>query len=245
MRRYRVDVSYDGSAYEGWQRQKNKKTIQGTLEEVLTKILNSNTLIHGSGRTDAGVHALGQVFHFDTLKELDLEKTLFSLNCLLPQDIHVLKIKKVPLTFHARLSAKGKTYVYYLNNGKPNPFLIRYEHQLNQKLNLEYLKHLSQYFLGQHNFLKFTSKKIDRYSYYRTIAKFKITQKKGVFCFEITGDGFMRYMIRLIIGTMVAISLGKEKESFIQKKLLGLIGTTTHYKVPSQGLYLKKVIYGK
>lgn len=245
MKRYKAIVGYDGHLYAGWQRQNGKVTVQGAIEESLSRILNADTVIHASGRTDAGVHALGQVFHFDCGKELDLPKTLFSLNSLLPKDIRVSKLSKARSSFDARKSCTGKTYVYKINNGIPDPFFPHYVFQMNDPLDIALLQETADEFVGYHRFHNFTTKKTDLHDYYRTIYSFEVTKKKGLIVLEIKGDGFMRHMVRLIIGTMIAVNLGKEDRDFIGKKLDTETRETTHHKVPGSGLYLMKVDYGK
>ena len=152
------DVSYKGTAYQGWQKQIDAPTIQGTIEAVLSKILNEEINIQGSGRTDAGVHANHQYFHFDLNKEFDLDRLRYSANCLLPKDIFINKFKVVSDDFHARFSAKGKTYTYLIRFDERNPFNYDFETNVPYEVDVNLLYQMLKLFEGKHDFKDFTSK---------------------------------------------------------------------------------------
>ena len=178
--RYFAIVSYKGTSFCGWQKQSVSKlpSVEVTIEAVISRILNKETKIYGSGRTDAGVHALGQTFHFDSDKELDVVKFAHSCNELLIEDIRILSIEKVSEDFHARFSAKGKTYIYKIRNAKvSNPFKSDLEYTLGQPLNIEKMVDTTGAFVGKHNFQNFTSKEEDDAGFVREISKIDITKE--------------------------------------------------------------------
>ena len=207
--RYLAIVQYDGTSFMGWQIQSNARTIQEEIEKVLSKVLNTPTKIFGSGRTDARVHSIGQTFHFDSKEIDDLGKLTYSINSLLPEDIYIVSIKKVADDFHARFSAKDKTYLYILNTGRYDVFNRNYTNQYLRELDIKAIKEASKLFLGEHNFKNFTSKEEDKDNYIRTINSFDVVVNGDVISFYINGNGFMRYMVRMIIGTLIEVGLGK------------------------------------
>lgn len=244
--RYLAIVQYKGTNYCGWQKQTVSKlpSIQEEIERVLSRILNKNTKIFGSGRTDAGVHALGQTFHFDTDKELDSYKFLHGMNELLPDDIVLLNIEKVSDDFHARFSASSKTYLYkILNDSHFDPFNQNLAYQLKQKLDVEAMKEAKEVFVGEHNFQNFTSKEEDDNSFVRNISKIEIKEEGKFINIELTGNGFMRYMVRMIIGNLVQVGLGKMTKLEIEKNLNEKVRKPSSHKAPAEGLYLKNVSY--
>lgn len=236
-------VAYKGTNYQGWQKQPNGVTIQETIENVLSKILNIETPIQGSGRTDAGVHARGQTFSFEVNKEIDLDRFRYSCNCLLPKDIHILEFKVVDDDFHARYSAKEKHYSYTIQLGENNPF--------NNELSYNYLGELDyprlcialEQFNGEHNFQDFTSKEKDEDGFVR---KVRVETAKGgnMIRIDFYGNGFMRYMIRFMVGAAIAVSEKREKIDFVEEHLKNdKKRDIINYKAPSEGLFLEEVIY--
>ena len=238
-------VSYKGSGYLGWQKQEHKNTIQDEIEKVLSKILNADIHIYGSGRTDAGVHALGQTFHFDIDKiNLDLSRLRYSLNCLLPPDIHVILLKYVDESFHSRFSAKSKSYRYQIHIGEDDPFLVDTFWIVHNSFDLNLFKVALSKFVGKHNFCNFTSKENDEFNFIRNIYDIEINCDNNNIFITLNGDGFMRYMVRYIIGTSLEIATLKEDISFIDNLLD--CDTNRHivsYKAPANGLFLVKVDY--
>lgn len=244
--RYLAIVSYRGTNYCGWQKQNVSKlpSIETTIEEVLSRLLNKETIIYGSGRTDAGVHALGQTFHFDSPKELDEARFMHSLNELLPEDIRILDLKKVADDFHARFNAVGKTYLYKIRNAKvSNAFKSDLEYTLGQKLDVEKMKEAAQEFVGEHNYQNFTSKEEDDQKFLRNIGDISINFEKNDIEISLTGNGFMRYMVRMIVGNLVQVGLGKLTVKDIQNALENPVRKPSSFKAPAHGLYLKEVIY--
>ena len=236
-------VEYLGTSYHGWQKQPNAKSIQEEIEKVLSQILNEETPIYGSGRTDAGVHAKGQTFHFELHKEVDLDRLLYSSNMLLPDDIHIISFKEVSDDFHARYSAKKKHYRYLINTGDKNPFL--FNRTLFYPYPFDIIKFIEclDMFEGTHNYQDFTSKEEDEDGFIRTIDSIDVKQEADDISIDLIGNGFMRYMIRDIIGTSLAIASGKEDISFITKHLDSKSREIVSYKAGSEGLYLIDVIY--
>lgn len=244
--RYLGIVSYKGTNYCGWQKQTVSKlpSIQEKMEGVLSRILNENVKIYGSGRTDAGVHALGQTFHFDTTKEIDSYKFIHGFNELIPNDIVLLSIEKVEEDFHARFNAISKTYLYKIENQKLfDPFNENLAYQLKQKLDVEAMKNAAKIFEGEHNFQNFTSKEEDEQNFVRNIHSISITKNNKIIEITLTGNGFMRYMVRMIVGNLIQVGLGKMTKEEVAKNLENKVRKPSSYKAPSDGLYLKEVCY--
>lgn len=244
--RYLATVQYKGTNYCGWQKQNQSKlqSIQNEIEGVLARILNKNVKIFASGRTDAGVHAQGQTFHFDVDKELDIFRFTHSLNELLPNDIVVTKIKKVSDDFHARFMAVSKTYLYRILNSKIyDPFNENLAYQLKTKLDVEKMKKAAKLFVGEHNFQNFTSKDDDEADFIRNIYSISINEIDDFINIEFKGNGFMRYMVRMIVGNLVQVGLGKIDEKTIEDNLVSNVRKPSSYKAPAEGLYLKEVLY--
>ena len=244
--RYLCEVSYKGTNYQGWQKQPNVPTVQETIENVLSMILNSEITIFGSGRTDAGVHAQKQCFHFDTDKDIDLGKFRYSVNSCLPKDIFINKIYPVSDDFHARYSAKGKVYTYIMRLDERNPFNYEFECNVPYEVKVNLLMEKLKEFEGTHNFQDFTSKEEDQDSYIRTIYSVEVSYIEQVKQFVVTfrGNGFMRYQIRFMVGTALAIAAGKEEPDYIKKHLdsKNEREIVTH-KAPPEGLFLVDVNY--
>lgn len=244
--RYLAVVSYRGTGFCGWQKQTVSKfpSIEVTIEEVMSRILSSETKTYGSGRTDAGVHALGQTFHFDSKKELDVNKFAHSMNELLPKDIRILSVEKVSKDFHARFNAKSKTYLYKIRNKKvSDPFSSDLEYTLGQKLDVEKMVEASKLFVGEHNFQNFTSKEEDEQKFSRNIWEIDIKSEEDDIEILLKGNGFMRYMVRMIVGNLIQVGLGKMTSSDIKKALESKERKPSSYKAPAYGLYLKEVEY--
>ena len=239
-------VSYKGTHYQGWQNQIDAPTIQGTIESVLSQILNSEINIQGSGRTDAGVHAQKQYFHFDTDSKMDLGRMKYSANCLLPKDIYINDLKVVADDFHARFSAKGKAYTYLMRIDERNPFNYEYETNIPYEIDINLLYKALKLFKGEHNFQDFTSKEEDDDGFVRNITDVEITFIEQVKQFMVTfkGNGFMRYQIRNMVGTALAVASKKENIDYIKyhlqdKKEREIVP----YKAAPEGLYLVDVNY--
>lgn len=239
-------VSYKGVKYQGWQKQTDAPTVQEEIEKVLSKILNTPISIYGSGRTDAGVHAINQTFHFDIDKDVDIDRLKYSVNCCLPEDIYISELKKVDDDFHARYSAKGKIYRYDIQFGERDVFNKELEATISISTDVELLKDALALFVGKHDFKDFSSKEEDEGNYIREIYKINLDYDKNTNKASITieGNGFMRYMIRFIVGASLAVAQKKESLDFIRYHLSEKVEREIiSYKAPSEGLYLVDVIY--
>lgn len=238
-------VEYVGTNYFGWQKQAKEITIQGQIEGILSKILNTNIIIHGSGRTDAGVHAHGQTFHFDIEKEdVDINQLRYSLNCLLPKDIYVKSMNVVADDFHARISAKSKIYQYDIHLGKVSVFYYPYVEEILFPFDVDKFEKALYTFIGTHDFRNFTSKEDEEgFSFERTIYSIVINRNQDLLTINLHGTGFMRYMIRFIIGTAIAYARGQIELDYIISRLNSETREISAYKASAKGLVLKEVVY--
>lgn len=236
-------VEYDGTSYAGWQYQPDQNSIQETIERSISQIRNKATKIYGSGRTDAGVHAYGQTFHFDIEEDRDLEKFRHSINCVLPKDIHVRSLEVVDHDFHARLSAKEKTYQYVINLKEDSAFNYKYEEVIDQPLDIEEMKKASKLFEGTHCFQNFTTKEEDEDNFIRTIYYIDLTIKDNHLYMTFTGNGFMRYMVRLLVGALIQVGRHKTSTSELEKVLNSKERLPVSYKAEAKGLSLVEVKY--
>lgn len=245
--RYLINFSYDGTNFYGYQKQPKKRTIQNEFEDVLKQINGGREVpIYASGRTDAGVHALNQRAHFDLDREMDPDKLCQSLNSLLSSDIYVKKVEIVPDDFHARFNAIGKEYIYKINLGEYSPLDRNYIYQYNKRLDINSMERAIKYFEGTHNFKSFTKTTDEITDYVRTISDASIIRDvKNVnsitICF--VGTGFLRYMIRNIVGLLIEIGEGKRAPEDIMDILEHEDRTFAGKTAPPNGLYLKNVFY--
>ncbi len=244
MIRYACTVCYVGRNYDGWQTQRNGNSIQEKLEEVLSRICDAPIRITGSGRTDAGVSARGQVFHFDTERDMTEYKWYGAINAFLPDDIHVMSIVKVPRTFHARYSVRWKNYKYRINVGKYDVFQKDNCYQLCRPLDLEKMREGSQYLLGTHDFTSYNASSLEQYpDQRRPIYDITITQEGDIVTLSYTGKGFLRYMVRMMSGTLIEVGLGKYKPVQVKEILDQKDKRACHKNAPANGLTLNEVKY--
>ena len=237
-------VSYKGTRFQGWQKQPTVITVQGEIEKALSQVLNSEVTIFGSGRTDAGVHALAQTFTFDMSKDIDLDKLCFSINRMIDKDIKILSFKQVDDDFHARFSAKSKTYLYKIRLGVKDPFENEYQYIYPFEFDFDLFSKALKQFEGKHCFKDFTSKEEDEDGYVREIYKIVSKKQDNDITVEFTGNGFMRYQIRNMVGAALAVASKNEDLDFIPNHLKEhKIREICQYKAPPQGLYLVKVEY--
>ena len=237
-------VSYKGTRFQGWQKQPTVITVQGEIEKALSQVLNSEVTIFGSGRTDAGVHAIGQTFTFDMSKDLDLDKLCFSINRMIDKDIKILSFSKVDDDFHARFSAKSKTYLYKIRLGVKDPFENEFQCIYPFEFDFDLFSKALKQFEGKHCFKDFTSKEEDEDGYVREIYQIVSKKQDNDITVEFTGNGFMRYQIRNMIGAALAVASKNEDLNFIPNHLKEeKIREICQYKAPPQGLYLVKVEY--
>ena len=245
-RNIRMVVAYDGRHYHGWQRQAEATTIQGVLEDGIQRMTGESVKLIASGRTDAGVHALHQVCHFMTRSSLAPESIKRGLNALTPADIYVKETALAPLDFHARYSAKSKTYEYrVLNREQPDPFLRFYTWHILLKLDVAEIQACLPMLVGRHDFSSFRSSGSGNTDPERHIVRAELHRaEEGILRFIFEADGFLRHMVRNIVGTLMDVGLGKiGRDEFLkifQAKDRQLAGI----KAPPQGLFLTMVHYG-
>jgi tRNA pseudouridine38-40 synthase len=242
-----MTFSYDGSKYLGYQKQRKGSTVQEELESALTKINSEKKVsVSASGRTDAGVHAINQAAHFDLNGEHDENKILVSLNSLLPDDIYVKKVERVSNDFHARFDAKAKEYIYKINMGEYNPIEKDYIHQYNKRLNVPEIERALKYLEGTHDFKSFTKNDEEQEDYTRTIIQTNLIRdmrELNKITISILGTGFMRYMVRNIVGVLIEVGEGKRKSEDIFHILAAKDRRVAGKTAPPNGLYLKDVLY--
>lgn len=245
MDRYKIVMQYDGENFKGFQVQPEKRTVQGELERVLTSLLKENVKIYASGRTDSGVSAKAQVAHFDTECTFDEKKMLSSINAFLPEDIAITSLEKVTDEFDARFSAKRKTYQYRFYVSKFElPLYKKTALRVNDYVDIEKMKEGAKYIIGTHDFRSFVASKSGKTDFVRTVYDAKIVKHDDtLYAFEITGNGFLYNMVRILFGTLLMIGYGKRKpedmEKIIKQEDRQMAGKT----MPAHALLLKSVDY--
>ena len=238
-------TSYKGTNYQGWQRQPNVLTIQEVIETNLSKFFNQDIIIYGAGRTDAGVHALGQTFHFDVDSDnVDLDRLLYSINSMLPDDIKIEDLEQVDDDFHARFSAVEKVYSYQIVLRSKDPFFHDIMYTCPYDLDIKKMEEALTHFKGFQNFKNFTSKETDQDNFERNIYDIAFEHSHEYINITFRGDGFMRYMIRFIVGSVIEVGRGKmtieEIDALLDENSERNI---VSYKAPSEGLTLLEVKY--
>lgn len=242
--RYLITFSYDGSKYYGYQKQKNIKTVQDELERALSLINNKVVIVSASGRTDAGVHAINQCAHFDLDIKITPDKLKKALNSLLDGDIYIKDIKEVSSEFHARFNVKKKEYIYKINLGEYNPLAKDYIYQYCKSLDIDNMKLAIKFFEGTHNFKSFTKANVETENFIRTIFSTDIfVNNNNILEIKFVGNGFMRYMVRNMVGFLIEIGSGIRKISDVERVLLLEDRTKAGKTAPPEGLYLNKVEY--
>ena len=244
MRNLRLDICYDGTRYRGWQRLSGvDNTIQGRLETALSRILGEDIELSGSGRTDAGAHAAGQVANFHCKSEMPCDEILSQLRRYLPEDIGIYSCKEASERFHARLNAKTKTYCYRIwNSDQPCVFDRRYIYALPDRLDVDKMCRAAESFLGEHDFSAFCANKKMKKSTVRRIDRLEIQRAGGEIRFMVTGNGFLYNMMRILVGTLVEVGRGERTLESIPA-LFGARREAAGYLVPAQGLCLMEVTY--
>ena len=245
--KYFMTFSYDGTNFSGYQKQPRMRTVQKVIEDALKEINGGKSVsIYSSGRTDAGVHALNQKAHFEMNIKITCDKLLKGINSLLPEDIYVKKIEEVSDEFHARYSAIGKEYIYKINMGEYDPIERNYVYQYNKRLDINEMERGLKYLEGEHNFKSFTKTNEEITDYVRTISQTSIVRdSKDLNKITITfvGTGFMRYMVRNMVGLLIEIGEGKRKAEEIIEILKHEDRTKASKTAPACGLYLRNVFY--
>ena len=246
MRNIKLTIEYDGKDFNGWQKQPDKLNIQGTIEKAIERVTGEIVELTASGRTDAGVHSLGQVANFKTNTNIPIEKIPVAINSQLKKSIVIKKAEEVDEKFHSRLSCKRKTYRYIINNSPEGSAIYRnLETHIPYKLNVEKMKEAIKYFIGEHDFKAFKASGTSSKSSVRTIYDAKIYEDKERIFIELTGNGFLYNMVRIIAGTLVDVGSGKimpeDIVNIINSKKRENAGKT----LPPQGLYLLNVDYSE
>lgn len=245
IKNYLLCIEYDGSKYSGWQRQGNTgNTIESKISECLKLMCSCQEIeIHGSGRTDAGVHAKGQMANVKLDTNYSTCEIKSYLNRYLPEDIRILSVEEVDYRFHARLSAVKKTYVYTIDNGdKANVFFRRYSWHINEKLDINKMQEVARFLVGKHDFRSFSDMKTKKSSV-RIIENINIIQNVDMINIEFTADGFLYHMVRKLTGALVEAGAGRITVGEIQKILEKKDKQAFKIMAPASGLCLKEVMY--
>lgn len=244
MRNIKIIIEYDGKKFGGWQKQPNKLNIQGEIEKAIEEITGEVTELNASGRTDAGVHSLGQTANFKTNSTIDIEKIPVAINSKLKQSIRIISAEEVDERFHARYSCTGKKYRYIINNSKYGSAIYRdLEYHMPIKLNVADMKKAIKHFEGEHDFKGFKASGTSSKSSVRTIYSAKVIEEGEKIIIELEGNGFLYNMVRIISGTIVDVGLGKIKPEDIPEIIKSKDRTKAGKTLPPQGLYLVEVYY--
>lgn len=245
MANYKITIQYDGTRYKGWQVLANSDmTIQGKLQNILTRFTGAETDVIGSGRTDAGVHARGQVANFHIQDKFSKEEILDVLNKYLPDDISVTEISQIPDRFHSRYNATGKTYSYYIDiSPKADVFKQRFLYHYGKSLNVDAMKHAASQLIGTHDFTSFCGNSHFKKSAVRTITDINISVENSIICISYTGDGFLQNMVRIMTGTLIEVGNGSRNAASIEDLINQKDRASAGYTAPPQGLFLEKVYY--
>jgi len=244
MHNYRLQVSYDGSRYKGWQRLgQGESTVQGKIENVLAERLGKAVEVVGSGRTDAGVHALGQVANFRTEESLECAELKTYLNRYLPDDIAVVSVEKAEEDFHARFHAKEQTYLYRIwNEEHPNPFLRKYTLHIEKKLDVARMKKAAKAFVGEHDFTAFANARSKSRSMVRNVYHVEFTEGKGLVEIRVRGDGFLHNMVRIIVGSLADLARGRLGRGAFARAFASGARSDLGMTAPAHGLCLEHVV---
>ncbi|WP_313343993.1 tRNA pseudouridine(38-40) synthase TruA [Lacrimispora sp.] len=245
LKNYKMVLEYDGSRYDGWQKQGNTdRTIQGKLEGILERLAEVPVEIHGSGRTDAGVHALAQTanFHLDTrMSEGEIKDYL---NQYLPEDIRVISLDRAGDRFHSRLNAEEKTYLYRIETGeRKQVFERKYIYGFGRPLDVNAMREASRYFLGEHDFKSFCSNKKMKKSTVRILKAIEFEEEGSRLFIRYTGNGFLNHMVRILMGTLIEVGEGKRSPKEMKEILKAMDRSAAGTTAPAEGLFLEKVSY--
>ncbi|NWF89404.1 MAG: tRNA pseudouridine(38-40) synthase TruA [Ignavibacteriaceae bacterium] len=242
MNNYKLLIQYDGTEYAGWQYQDNAVTIQQKIFAAIKTLIGENVNLIGSGRTDAGVHALGQVANFATEKDIDVSKFQYSLNSILPKDISILKLEKTFESFHSRFDAKERIYLYLISKYK-SPFYDRFSYFYHGRLECDRLNSIAKVFLGKHDFTSFCKKNSETENKVCTVFNIHWKETKGMIFFRIEADRFLHGMVRTVAGTLLDSFKNNLDETHIIKVLEQKNREAAGESVPAKGLFLFKVKY--
>lgn len=241
-----MTIAYNGTAYHGWQRQNNALAVQEVFEDALYVLTGKHIVVQGCSRTDAGVHAREYVLSFELDSPITLRGVVFGLNPKLPNDISVLKCEEADKDFHARYCCKGKEYEYIVHNSEiKNPFYKDTAYRSWYPIDTELIDKAAKDFVGTHDFKAFCSTDCDKENTVRTIHYFNVHREGELVIFNVSGDGFLYNMVRIMVGTLLFINEGKIGANDIPKILASKDRTKAGKTVPPEGLYLNKVYYDK
>ncbi len=244
MRNIKLTIEYDGKDFNGWQKQPNKLNIQGEIERAIENIIGEKVELIASGRTDAGVHALGQVANFKTNSNISIEKIPIAINSQVKNSIRIQKAEEVDENFHSRFNCKKKTYRYVIDNSEYGSAIYRnISYHMPIKLNVEEMKKGIKYFEGEHDFKSFKSSGTSSKSSVRTIYNADIITEGSTIAIDLTGNGFLYNMVRIIAGTLIDVGLGKIKATDIPKIIEAKDRTRAGKTLPPHGLMLLHVDY--
>lgn len=246
MKRVKLTVAYDGTRYSGWQVQQNAVTIEGVLNKALSKLTGEEIAVIGASRTDAGVHAMGNVAVFDTESTIPGERFLYVLNQKMPEDIVIVASEEVPLTWHPRHQDTLKTYEYRILNAKlPDPTRRLYTNFVSFDLDIDLMRKGAAYLVGEHDFAGFCSVKTNAKTTVRTITDLQVLQKGDEIIIRVTGNGFLYNMVRIIVGVLIRVGRRYYPPEKVLALLEGRERTGEAVTAPPQGLCLMEIQYGK
>ena len=247
---FKITLQYDGTDFHGWQMQGELRTVQGELTRALSQIDSRPVIVHGSGRTDAGVHAQGQVASANLQKQITAEKLRAAINGNVGKDLRAMTVETVSDDFHARYSALDKTYRYRIVNAPViPPFLVRYAHHDARSLDVEHMKRVTSFFLGEHDWTAFSSTQSDSETKIRTITGLETSEHRDdasdcrIVDISVTAEGFLRYMVRSIAGTLMAVGRGEVDDDLVQRAIVDGDRSLGAATAPACGLTLMSVRY--
>jgi tRNA pseudouridine38-40 synthase len=242
--RFKMTVEYDGTDFSGWQRQENGPSVQAAIEDALSDMVGVPTTIRGAGRTDAGVHALGQVAHFDANARIPTHGYQRGLNAVLPRSIAILSVAEAAPDFDARFSARGKLYRYAIwNTPTRSPLRDRYVWHLRRPLDVARMNEAAQTLVGRHDFAAFRAADCERRTTERTLTRLAVTRADDLVTIEVEADAFLKNMVRIIVGTLAEVGFAKRPVSDMQRLLDGRDRRQSGITAPAQGLTLVRVDY--
>jgi tRNA pseudouridine38-40 synthase len=244
MKRLLLTIQYDGSAYHGWQVQKNAITVQEVFQNAVEKVFSKRLDVKGCSRTDSGVHANMYCLSLDTDMQIDNMGVVMAINTYLPKDIAVVDCKEVSMDFHPRYNCVSKEYVYKIYNGRiRNPFLNKYAYHYQRSIDAQYLNEQAKHFLGKHDFSGFCSIKSDVQDTVRNVFAFDVWREGDMVYFKVEADGFLYNMVRIMVGTLLFVNEGKIKADELPNVINSMDRKRAGKTAPPCGLYLNKVNY--
>ena len=249
MPSFKITVAYDGGRYVGWQRQENGPSVQALIEDVLRDLDGDDVTLHGAGRTDSGVHALGQVASFTLTRDMQPDVVVRALNAQLPADVRVLSAQDVPAAFHARYDATSKTYRYRLSNADVlSPFERAYAWHVWGPLDVDAMAEAARFVEGRHDFAAFQAMGGTVPTTERVITISSVTKQNddtpGLIVYEVAGDGFLRHMVRTIVGSLVDVGRGRQRPEWMRDVIASRDRAQAGKTAPAHGLFLVRVDYG-